>query len=59
MVIPREKKLVRLYIQLTTTGGDGEGKKYDRSRISPKVILESAQRFMALGQDRSPGVVIG
>jgi phenol 2-monooxygenase len=45
MVIPRENKLVRLYIQLTTTG-DAGGKKFDRSTISPKTILESAQRIM-------------
>jgi phenol 2-monooxygenase len=46
MVIPRENKLVRLYIQLTTTEkGDG-GKKVDRSKINPQTILESAQRIM-------------
>lgn len=46
MVIPRENKLVRLYIQLTTTEkGDG-GKKADRSKINPQTILESAQRIM-------------
>lgn len=47
MVIPRENKLVRLYIQLTTTNNEGKGKKYDRSQITPKLILESAQRIMA------------
>ncbi|EMC92186.1 hypothetical protein BAUCODRAFT_126186 [Baudoinia panamericana UAMH 10762] len=48
MVIPRENKLVRLYIQLTTTEKIGEGgSKADRSKISPQVILESAQRIMA------------
>ena len=46
MVIPRENKLVRLYIQLTTTGGAG-GAKFDRSTINPQTILESAQRIMA------------
>lgn len=45
MVIPRENKLVRLYIQLTTTDGQG-GKKFDRSTINPQTILESAQRIM-------------
>lgn len=45
MVIPRESKLVRLYIQLTTTDGQG-GKKFDRSTINPQTILESAQRIM-------------
>ncbi|KIV94333.1 hypothetical protein PV10_02107 [Exophiala mesophila] len=47
MVIPRENKLVRLYIQLTTTNGDGNGKRFDRSQINPQVILQSAQRIMA------------
>lgn len=45
MVIPRENKLVRLYIQLTTTE-KGDGKKVDRSKINPQTILESAQRIM-------------
>lgn len=51
MVIPRENKLVRLYIQLTTTdGANGEGggaAKADRSKITPENILASAQRIMA------------
>jgi len=48
MVIPRENKLVRLYIQLTTTEKTEEGgARADRSKINPKVILESAQRIMA------------
>jgi phenol 2-monooxygenase len=48
MVIPRENKLVRLYIQLTTTEKVGEGGgKADRSQINPEVILQSAQRIMA------------
>ncbi|KAL9112308.1 MAG: hypothetical protein Q9227_003426 [Pyrenula ochraceoflavens] len=46
MVIPREKKLVRLYIQLTTTE-KGDGGKVDRSKINPDVILKSAQRIIA------------
>ncbi|KAI9646374.1 hypothetical protein NHQ30_004364 [Ciborinia camelliae] len=44
MVIPRENKLVRLYIQITTTE---KGSKTERSAINPKMILESAQRTMA------------
>lgn len=44
MVIPRENKLVRLYIQITTTE---RGAKIERSAINPKMILESAQRTMA------------
>jgi phenol 2-monooxygenase len=48
MVIPRENKLVRLYIQLTTTEKVGdEAGRADRSNINPQVILESAQRIMA------------
>ncbi|KAJ0413345.1 FAD binding domain-containing protein [Aspergillus carlsbadensis] len=46
MVIPRENKLVRLYIQLTTTAYNG-GKRADRSKINPDVILEAAQKIMA------------
>ncbi len=37
MVNPREKKLVRLYIQLTTTDGEGRGKKVGRNPINPHV----------------------
>lgn len=47
MVIPRENKLVRLYIQLTTTNVDGSGgKRVDRSTITPETIIASAQRIM-------------
>jgi phenol 2-monooxygenase (NADPH) len=48
MVIPRENKLVRLYIQLTTTEKlSEEGGRADRSKINPEVILQAAQRIMA------------
>ncbi|KAM3424060.1 hypothetical protein BST61_g11389 [Cercospora zeina] len=48
MVIPRENKLVRLYIQLAATEKIGEaGPKADRSRIYPEVILQAAQRILA------------
>lgn len=48
MIIPRENKLVRLYIQLTTTEKVGEGgAKADRSKINPEVILQAAQRIIA------------
>ncbi|WPH05091.1 Hypothetical protein R9X50_00799000 [Acrodontium crateriforme] len=47
MVIPRENKLVRLYIQLTTVQNAAGGAKFDRSTITPEVILASAQRIMA------------
>ncbi|KAL2223109.1 FAD binding domain protein [Thermoascus aurantiacus ATCC 26904] len=45
MVIPRENKLVRLYIQLTTT--EKGGGHYDRSKITPDMILKAAQKIMA------------
>jgi phenol 2-monooxygenase len=48
MVIPRENKLVRLYIQLTTTEKTEEGgARADRSKINPEVILAAAQRIIA------------
>ncbi|KAL4892418.1 FAD binding domain-containing protein [Aspergillus ambiguus] len=48
MVIPRENKLVRLYIQLTTTAHNGgNGGRADRSQINPDVIIQAAQRIMA------------
>ena len=45
MVIPRENKLVRLYIQLNEV--NAAGKQVDRSKISPGVILKSAQKIMS------------
>lgn len=48
MVIPRENKLVRLYIQLTTTEKSGDqASRSDRSWVTPEVILEAAQRIIA------------
>ncbi|KAI5458671.1 FAD binding domain-containing protein [Mariannaea sp. PMI_226] len=48
MVIPRENKLVRLYIQITTTEKIGDqDSRTDRSWITPEVILQSAQRIIA------------
>lgn len=44
MVIPRENKLVRLYIQLQTTDNKNS-EKADRSWITPDIILQSAQRI--------------
>lgn len=46
MVIPRENKLVRLYIQLQATDSQKNGSKADRSWITPEIILQSAQRIM-------------
>lgn len=44
MVIPRENKLVRLYIQMTTTEKGGE--PVNRTNITPAMILECAQRTL-------------
>lgn len=45
MIIPRENKLVRLYIQMTTTAKDDN--PLDRHSINPEMILACAQRTMA------------
>ncbi|KAM3539273.1 hypothetical protein ARSEF1564_007806 [Beauveria bassiana] len=49
MIIPRENKLVRVYVQLTKTAktGDEAGSRADRSSISPASILAEAQKIMA------------
>ncbi|KAF2636814.1 hypothetical protein P280DRAFT_472711 [Massarina eburnea CBS 473.64] len=46
MVIPRENKLVRLYIQLTEIKPDASGRA-DRSRITPETIISAAQKIIA------------
>jgi phenol 2-monooxygenase len=46
MVIPRENKLVRLYIQLQATEHAQAGGKADRSWITPGIILQSAQKIL-------------
>jgi phenol 2-monooxygenase len=45
MVIPRENKLVRLYIQLTEVPQDGG--RVNRSSITPEMILKAAQKIMS------------
>lgn len=45
MVIPRENKLVRLYIQLNAVNSTGQ--QVDRSKISPEMILKSAQKILS------------
>ena len=40
MVIPRENKLVRLYIQLKEVGALGQ--QFDRSKITPEIFLKAA-----------------
>lgn len=46
MVIPRENKLVRLYIQLKEVVPDASGRA-DRSKITPEIIFKSAQKIIA------------
>ncbi|KAF2029758.1 hypothetical protein EK21DRAFT_67138 [Setomelanomma holmii] len=46
MVIPRENKLVRFYIQLTEIKPDASGRA-DRSKITPDTIIKAAQRIIA------------
>jgi len=46
MVIPRENKLVRLYIQLTEVEPDATGRA-DRSKITPDTILKAAQKTLS------------
>ncbi|KAF1976421.1 hypothetical protein BU23DRAFT_456011 [Bimuria novae-zelandiae CBS 107.79] len=46
MVIPRENKLVRLYIQLTEIKPDASGRA-DRSKITPDTIIKAAQKILA------------
>ncbi|KIX92648.1 uncharacterized protein Z520_11677 [Fonsecaea multimorphosa CBS 102226] len=45
MVIPRENKYVRLYIQITQT--DESGKVLDRHQISPKTLTQAAQKILS------------
>jgi flavin-dependent dehydrogenase len=46
MIIPRENKLARLYIQLTEIKPDASGRA-DRSKITPDTILTAAQKIIA------------
>ncbi|KAI0487027.1 FAD binding domain-containing protein [Xylaria cf. heliscus] len=45
MIIPREDKLVRLYIQLTEVSVGGG--RVDRSNITPDVIFKAAQKIIS------------
>ncbi|KAL1875956.1 hypothetical protein VTK73DRAFT_9667 [Phialemonium thermophilum] len=45
MVIPRENKLVRLYIQLNEVSANGG--RVDRSKITPEMILKAAQKILS------------
>ncbi|OTB07665.1 hypothetical protein M426DRAFT_317967 [Hypoxylon sp. CI-4A] len=46
MVIPRENKLVRLYIQLKEVTPDASGRA-DKSKITPEIILGAAQKILS------------
>ncbi|KAM7189186.1 phenol hydroxylase [Rhypophila sp. PSN 637] len=46
MVIPRENKMVRLYIQLKEVTPDASGRA-DRSKITPDIIFSAAQKILA------------
>lgn len=46
MVIPRERGLVRLYIQLKEVIPDASGRA-DRSKITPELIIKAAQRIIS------------
>ncbi|KAI1335986.1 phenol hydroxylase [Xylariaceae sp. FL0016] len=46
MVIPRENKLVRLYIQLKEVTPDASGRA-DRSKITPDIIFAAAQKILS------------
>lgn len=45
MIIPRENKLVRLYIQLNEI--NSAGKHVDRSNVTPEIILKATQRILS------------
>lgn len=45
MIIPRENKLVRLYIQLTEVSAGGG--RVDRSKITPEMIFTAAQKTIS------------
>jgi hypothetical protein len=46
MTIPRERRLVRLYIQLSDITLEA-GERVDRDKITPDLILKAAQRIMS------------
>lgn len=45
MIIPRENKLVRLYIQLTEAAPCSG--RVDKSKITPEFIFKAAQKIMS------------
>lgn len=47
MIIPRENKLVRLYIQLKEVAKSGDGGRFDRSKITPELIFNAAKKIIS------------
>lgn len=45
MMIPRENKLVRLYIQLTD--GLSTNSRLTRSMVTPEILIETAKRILS------------
>jgi hypothetical protein len=45
MVIPRERRLVRLYIQLADVRV-GKGERFDRPSVTPDMIFRAAQKIL-------------
>ena len=45
MVIPRERNLVRLYIQLASFS-PALGERFDRSTVTPRTIFQAAQKIL-------------
>ncbi|CAF2157121.1 unnamed protein product [Rotaria magnacalcarata] len=47
MVIPREGDRVRLYIQLANVEKDDSNERMDRSKITPKMLMDSARQIFS------------
>lgn len=45
MVIPRERNLVRLYIQLASLS-PALGERFDRTTVTPQTIFQAAQKIL-------------
>ena len=46
-VIPRERKITRLYVQLDEINPDERSGRIDRSNITPELIIDTARRIFA------------
>lgn len=47
MIIPREKGLVRFYIQMQEQVDPNDTSRVDKSKFTPEKIIASAQKIMA------------